>query len=54
MTDYAVVEHGGKQYRVNFAPSLSTWIEQAGFFGVDINERLDNPVYREGLVYESY
>jgi 4-hydroxy-tetrahydrodipicolinate synthase len=26
----------------------------AEFFGVDINDRLDNPVYREGLVYESY
>jgi 4-hydroxy-tetrahydrodipicolinate synthase len=26
----------------------------ADFFGVDINERLDNPVYRQGLVYEDY
>ena len=26
----------------------------AEFFGVDINERLDNPVYREGLSYENY
>jgi 4-hydroxy-tetrahydrodipicolinate synthase len=24
------------------------------FFGVNIDERLDNPVYREGLVYETY
>jgi 4-hydroxy-tetrahydrodipicolinate synthase len=26
----------------------------AEFFGVDIDERLDNPVYREGLAYEDY
>jgi 4-hydroxy-tetrahydrodipicolinate synthase len=26
----------------------------ADFFGVDIDERLDNPVYREGLAYENY
>jgi hypothetical protein len=24
------------------------------FFNIDIAERLDNPVYREGLYYESY
>jgi 4-hydroxy-tetrahydrodipicolinate synthase len=26
----------------------------AQFFGVDIDERLNNPVYREGLTYENY
>jgi 4-hydroxy-tetrahydrodipicolinate synthase len=26
----------------------------ADFFGVDIDERLDNPDYRKGLCYESY
>lgn len=26
----------------------------ADFFGVDINERLDNPTHQEGLFYESY
>jgi 4-hydroxy-tetrahydrodipicolinate synthase len=26
----------------------------ADFFGVKIEERLDNPKYREGLCYESY
>jgi len=26
----------------------------ADFFNVDIGERLENPVYREGLCYESY
>jgi 4-hydroxy-tetrahydrodipicolinate synthase len=26
----------------------------ADFFGVDINERLDNPEHRKGLFYESY
>jgi 4-hydroxy-tetrahydrodipicolinate synthase len=26
----------------------------ADFFGVDINERLDNPKYLEGLFYKSY
>jgi 4-hydroxy-tetrahydrodipicolinate synthase len=26
----------------------------ADFFGVDIDERLDNPAYRKGLVYEDY
>ena len=26
----------------------------ADFFGVDINERLDNPAYQQGLYYESY
>ena len=26
----------------------------ADFFDVDINERLDNPRYQEGLFYENY
>jgi 4-hydroxy-tetrahydrodipicolinate synthase len=26
----------------------------ADFFGVDIDDRLDNPVYREGLAYDNY
>jgi 4-hydroxy-tetrahydrodipicolinate synthase len=26
----------------------------ADFFNVDIGERLENPVYREGLFYDSY